>query len=170
MAIVKEVEKTLKKLNYKFTSPPILVGGWAMEYYNLRKTGHDFDLLISNKDKVNLMKNKEKYKNMGFKLNKFGGVTCEDIDCTLNFTKINLDLIITIYQHKYSFFTKGAISVGSIKIVSLENLLLLKTLAVFSPGSPIKHRKDVKLIIEGIYRKQYPKLKEYPKVKMFDLK
>ncbi|VVU95462.1 hypothetical protein CPAV1605_1213 [seawater metagenome] len=170
MSIVKKIESTLKKLNYKFQSPPILVGGGALEYYKIRKTGHDFDLIISNKDKVQLLKNEEKYKKFGFKFNKFGGVTCEDVDCTINFNKIHLDLIVSLYQYKYSFFNKGAIKIGNIKIASLENVLFLKTLAIVSPTGAVKHRKDVKLIIEEIYRKQYPKLEKYPKVPNITIK
>ena len=45
---------------YKFKYPPILVGGKAMEYYNLRKTGHDIDYIISKYDYNKLSKIQEK--------------------------------------------------------------------------------------------------------------
>ena len=32
---------------YTFLDNPILLGGMAMQYYNLRESGHDLDIMIS---------------------------------------------------------------------------------------------------------------------------
>lgn len=36
--------------NLCFSNKPILVGGMAMEYYGLRKSGNDIDLVVSDED------------------------------------------------------------------------------------------------------------------------
>ena len=70
--------KQLDKL-YQFQDKPILLGGGAMEYYDLRKTGHDLDIMISQRDKIEIQK-------LGYKLNLFGGKTEKEVDAT--FTNI----------------------------------------------------------------------------------
>jgi hypothetical protein len=37
----------LAKLNFTFTSPPLLIGGMAMQYYGLRPSGADIDFVIA---------------------------------------------------------------------------------------------------------------------------
>lgn len=44
----------LEKLNYHFQDKPLLLGGMAMEYYGLRKSGADIDLVASARDHENL--------------------------------------------------------------------------------------------------------------------
>ncbi len=39
-----------KKLKFKFSQKPLLIGGVAMEFYKLRKGGDDTDFVISRKD------------------------------------------------------------------------------------------------------------------------
>jgi len=41
---------------FKFKYTPILIGGKAMEYYNLRKTGDDIDYIIHKSDYEKLSK------------------------------------------------------------------------------------------------------------------
>ena len=38
------------KLNYTFQAKPLLVGGKAMEYYQLRKAGADIDFVVCAQD------------------------------------------------------------------------------------------------------------------------
>ena len=45
--------KILKGLNlskYKFKYKPLVIGGLALEYYGIRKTGHDYDYVVSPTD------------------------------------------------------------------------------------------------------------------------
>ncbi len=41
-------------LDYRFIHKPLLIGGKAMEYYDLRKAGHDVDLVLTAVDHANL--------------------------------------------------------------------------------------------------------------------
>ena len=50
-----DIENTLQKLEYEFNKKPLLVGGIAMEYYGLRKSGQDIDLIADANDIKNLI-------------------------------------------------------------------------------------------------------------------
>ena len=140
--------------HYQFVEPPILLGGIAMKYYDLRECGHDLDMMISNTDKNNLLK-------LGYPLNLFGGQTERDVDSTFsNIMDLHLDLVITLNQYDYDFFLLRAIPFPYHKdllIISLEDLLLTKIFAQTYSNFE-KHSQDVKLIIEGIEKKNYPHL------------
>ena len=41
--IDKKILKGINLTKYKFTHLPLVVGGLALEYYGIRKTGHDYD-------------------------------------------------------------------------------------------------------------------------------
>ncbi len=135
----------LKEL--KLLDKPILVGGGAMEYYELRKSGHDYDVIISKRDKVRLVKE-------GYKLNLFGGKTEKDIDATINLKKgkDNIDLIITLNQNGYNYFKKNSKIIKSnpsLLVISLGQLLFTKKIAE-KYSNQKKHSRDVKLILNKI--------------------
>ena len=48
--IVWRVKEAILKSNLQFSSKPILIGGQAMEYYDIRKTGKDIDFVVTDKD------------------------------------------------------------------------------------------------------------------------
>ena len=48
--IVWRVKEAVLKSNLQFSSKPILIGGQAMEYYDIRKSGKDIDFVITDKD------------------------------------------------------------------------------------------------------------------------
>jgi len=50
------VQIPLEKIGYHFLHKPLLVGGRAKEYYGIRKSGDDIDLIISKEDYENLKK------------------------------------------------------------------------------------------------------------------
>lgn len=137
---------------YTFTDNPILLGGGAMEYYGLRKTGHDLDIMISQRDKRELLKR-------GYTPNLFGGKTDKEVDSTFsNFAGTGVDLVVTLNQYGYSFFRESSIICGdhkSIQVMSLEHLLLAKVFAGEYSGEP-KHKNDIKLLLKGIEKQQYP--------------
>ena len=121
-----------------------------MQYYNLRNIGSDLDIVISKRDKLELLKK-------GYTLNLFGGKTEKDVDSTFtNFENKNIDLVITLNQYDYEFFKSGSIFYKNRKdllVISLEKLLLTKVFASYYSGG--KHTKDIDLIINGIEKKQY---------------
>ena len=140
--------------HYQFIEPPILLGGIAMKYYDLRECGHDLDMMISNTDKNNLLK-------LGYPLNLFGGKSESDVDSTFsNILDLHLDLVITLNQYDYDFFKQRAKTLPENKdllIISIEDLLLTKIFAQTYSNFE-KHSQDVKLIIQGIEKRNYPHL------------
>jgi len=144
--------KDLKKIEkiYKFKDKPILLGGGAMEYYGLRKTKHDLDIMISKRDKNALIKK-------GYKLNLFGGKTEKDVDSSFSdFDNMKVDLVITLNQYGYDYFKKKAVPFkgrSDLLVMSLEDLLMTKVFAQ-KYQNIAKHKKDVKLIIQGIEKQQ----------------
>lgn len=139
---------------YQFIEPPILLGGIAMKYYDLRECGNDLDMIISKNDKNNLLK-------LGFTLNLFGGQSEDDVDSTFsNILDLHLDLVITLNQYNYNFFKVRAKPITENKdllIISIEDLLLTKIFAQTYSNFE-KHSLDVKLIIQGIEKRNYPHL------------
>lgn len=122
----------LQKLDFKFSEKPILVGGKAMEYYGLRKAGKDIDFIINQKDFDNLS---QKYPQ-----NK------KDLFGDLGVIIYDFEIWRTICWFDYNFYGYRAIEEENIKIISLERLLFMKTLAIDIP----KYEKDVRLIVVKI--------------------
>ena len=54
--IEKKMHESLEKLNFNFSKKPLLVGGMAMEFYGLRKSGRDIDLVVAEEDVISLIK------------------------------------------------------------------------------------------------------------------
>ena len=52
----KDINNYLKLLNYKFLDKPLIVGGYALQYYDIRKAGHDIDMMVSLRDWKKLIK------------------------------------------------------------------------------------------------------------------
>jgi hypothetical protein len=127
------------KLNYAFKVKPLLIGGKAMEYYQLRKAGADIDFVIGSEDYERLAKlypenTKDLFGDLGVCVHEF-----EFWKCILLF--------------EYEFLARGAVERETIKIISLEKLLFLKALAI----SEAKYEQDVRLIVEKIHNIQYGK-------------
>jgi len=49
-AVIALLSKQLEEKKLRFSQKPILIGGMAMAYYGLRKSGADIDLVISDND------------------------------------------------------------------------------------------------------------------------
>ena len=142
-----KIKKGLKLTNYKFEQKPLVVGGLAMEYYGLRKTVHDYDYVVSKKDWNKLKKIHPE------KVLLLGGKKGDEI---IYMKDKKVDLISTLMLHNYNDLVKGAIDKDKYKIISLENLLFLKTIeSVFSGAK--KSKRDQKLIVEDIIKKKYKK-------------
>jgi hypothetical protein len=151
MSIIEnKILKGLKLTEYKFKKPPLVVGGLAMEYYGIRKTGHDFDFVVSPADW------KELKKIYPDNINLFGGKNEKEIDATINLNKVHVDLISTLFQFNYDALSKESINKKDYKIISIDKLLMLKTLgAVFNKHS--KSIKDQKKIVDYIVKINYGK-------------
>lgn len=127
------------KLNFNFTSKPLLIGGKAMEYYGLRKTGADIDLVIPCHDHKRLV---EKYPDH-----------VKDIYGDIGVCVFGFEIWNQICTFDYGYLKAGAIEKDKILIISLEKLLFLKALALNVP----KCRKDLELIVDLILKKAYGK-------------
>jgi hypothetical protein len=143
-----KIMKGINLTNYKFIKKPLVVGGLAMEYYKLRKTVHDYDYVVSSSDWDKLKKiHKDK-------VNLFGGKNEKEFDATINLKKEKVDLIKTLYQYNYDELSKNSIKFKKYNIISLENLLLVKTLdGVFKKTS--KSERDMTLIVNSIIKIKY---------------
>lgn len=131
---------------YSFKDKPILVGGGAMQYYGLRETGHDLDVVISGRDKEGIKALRDK-DGRPYKLNLFGGKDENDIDATFtNFAKLKIDLIVSLDQIKYDVWRKNAVKYNDdLLVIGLKDLLKQKKLAV-KYSNMAKQKRDVELI------------------------
>jgi hypothetical protein len=116
----------LKKLDFEFTSKPLLIGGKAMEHYGLREAGADIDFVITVED----------YERLALKypdhLREIGG-----------------DLGVCLFD--YQFLSVGAIEQDAYLVISLDRLLFLKALGMEVP----KYHRDLELIVEKALQLQY---------------
>ena len=126
----------LEKLCYSFKKKPLLVGGLAMEYYGLRKSGKDIDLIVPEEDFTGLIK---LYPNR-----------MKDLWGDLGVCPFEFEIWKTISYLNYDELKTGAIETEKILIISLEKLLTMKTLAIKNE----KCLKDVRLIVEKMLDKQ----------------
>jgi hypothetical protein len=133
----------LNKLNHTFHSKPLLVGGLAMEYYDLRKAGADIDFIVTAEDYEALAKLYPKNK--------------KDLFGDLGVAIHEFELWKCIILFEYDFLSQGAIEENEIRIISLEKLLFLKALAI----SEAKYEQDVRLIVKKIHNIQYGKDKMF---------
>ena len=110
----------LSRLNFIFTSKPLLIGGMAMEYYGLRPSGADIDFVITPEDYERLAGQypdhlKEIWGDMGV--------------CIYEF-EIWKSICLFGYEH----LSSGAVDLADYRVISLEKLLLLKALGMRKPN------------------------------------
>lgn len=134
--VIEKVESRLKENGLIFTKKPIVIGGMAMEYYGMRKSGTDIDLVISNEDYLALAgkypdKRKDIYGDLGLVISEF-------------------EIWRSIALFDYDFFLKDAIDEGSIFMVSLDRLLFMRVCAM----DVEKYKKDL-ITMKEYYYKQF---------------
>lgn len=132
------IEKAATELHahaLAFDQRPLLIGGMAMEYYGMRKSGPDIDLVISDKDYQSLAtaypKNrKDIYGDLGVVLGPF-------------------EIWRSIALFDYDFLRKDAFDEGDLLVVSLDRLLLMRVSAM----DVEKYRKDLVLMRNYYYER-----------------
>lgn len=127
----------LEQLNYTFQDKPFLIGGRAMEYYGLRKSGSDIDLVISARDHDNL---KRQYPDH-----------IKDLYGDIGICEYEFEIWNQICRYDYAGLKDGAVEEASFLVISLERLLFLKTLAIKEE----KYYKDVLLLVDEILKRKY---------------
>lgn len=135
---------------FEFSNKPILIGWLAMEYYWLRKSGWDIDLLISKVDFDNLMSYlTTKWLTYNYWLN---SPTFKDhpeyvlLEGCEWIMIGNYEIWKNLKEYTYECFTDWAVEHNWLLIVSIENLLFIKNLR---PEHP-KYIHDLPLIIDFI--------------------
>lgn len=131
----------LERLDFHFTSKPLLIGGKAMEYYGLRKAGVDTDLVISRQDHQRLI---EKYPDH-----------MKDLYGDLGVCEFDFEIWNQICTFDYDYLSAGATEEEEFLVLSLEKLLFLKAIAMNVP----KYLKDLELVVDLILKKAYGKVK-----------
>jgi hypothetical protein len=134
------IEINFEILDYNFKKKPLLIGGKAMEYYGLRKSGLDIDLVIDFEDHKLL---KIKYPN-----------NIKDLYGDIGICEFGFEIWNQICTFDYNYLKENAVENGNYLIVSLEKLLFLKALAMEIP----KYHKDLELVVELILKKAYKKI------------
>lgn len=135
--IINGLNIPLETLAYQFQDKPLLIGGMAMEYYGLRKTGADIDLVISSDDHARL---KQQYPHH-----------VKDLHGDIGICEFEFEIWNQICRYDYEELKVGAIEEPSLLIISLEQLLFLKTLAIKEE----KYYQDVLLLVDEILRRKY---------------
>lgn len=128
----------LAKLNFDFQDKPLLIGGKAMEYYDIRKAGNDIDFVIAASDHKRLV------------------VQCpdhiKDLFGDIGVIEYEFEIWNTICTFDYDNLRVGAIEEDDYLVVSIEKLLMLKAIAMKADE---KYRRDVELIADYILDKAY---------------
>ncbi len=122
----------LARLNFTFSSPPLLIGGKAMEFYGLRPAGADVDFVIPRADYTRLA---AQYPD-----------NLKDIWGDLGVCVFEFEIWQTICLYDYDFLSQGALEHGEMCVISLEKLLFLKALAMVVP----KYHADLEMIVKKL--------------------
>lgn len=132
----------LEKLDYKFQYKPLLIGGKAMEYYELRKAGNDIDLVVHPTDHQMLA-------------NKYPS-NIKDLYGDIGVCEFGFEIWNQICTFDYQYLKVDAIELDECLVIALDKLLFLKALAMEIP----KYRDDLELVVKKILDKAYENYKE----------
>ena len=132
--VIEAIRKKLPTLDFAFEKPPIVIGGMAMEYYGMRKSGADIDLVVCDADYHKLVqKHPKKRKDI------YGdfGVVIEPFEIWRSIALLD-----------YDFWGRDAIDFGDMKMISIDRLLFSRVSAM----EVQKYLDDLKLIKEYYYQ------------------
>jgi hypothetical protein len=130
----------LAKLNFDFQDKPLLIGGKAMEYYDIRKAGKDIDFVIAAGDHKRLVAQYPHH--------------IKDLFGDVGVIEYEFEIWNTICTFDYDNLKVGAIEENNYLVVSIEKLLMLKAIAMKADE---KYRRDIELIADYILDKAYGK-------------
>jgi hypothetical protein len=133
--IAKSVSEMFISSKLTFKEKPVLIGGRAMEYYEIRNSGADIDLVITNSDYQDLA---ERYPDQR-----------KDLYGDLGLVIGNFEIWRSIAHLDYDFFKKDAIEEETILIISIDRLLWTRVCAM----GVEKYREDLDLIKEYYYKR-----------------
>ena len=129
----------LDKLNYTFSTPPLLIGGNAMEFYGLRPAGADVDFVITAEDYDRLARQYPDH--------------LKDLGGDLGVCVFEFEIWKSICLFDYGFLAKGALEQEDYRVISLEKLLFLKALGM----KVDKYHRDLELLVVRVLQDQYAK-------------
>jgi hypothetical protein len=138
---------TLSDLDYSFSRKPLVVGGMAMEYYGLRKSGPDFDLVAPAEDIAALIR-------------LYPG-RVKDLWGDVGVCPGKYEIWKTIGLLDYDALSQGAVELEHVLMISLDNLLQMKAMAINNE----KCLQDARLIVKRIVDGQYGSHGSYERVK-----
>jgi hypothetical protein len=127
----------LAKLDFEFTSKPLLIGGKAMEHYGLRRAGADIDFVITVEDYERLA---QKYPDH-----------LRDLGGDLGVCVFEFEIWKSICLFDYWFLSVGAVEQDAYLIISLDRLLFLKALGMKEQ----KYHKDLQLVVGKVLQVRY---------------
>jgi len=130
----------LAKLHFEFNHKPLLIGGKAMEYYDIRQAGRDIDFVIARDDHERLVAQYPDH--------------IKDVYGDIGVIEYEFEIWNTICTFDYEALRLGAIEEDEYLVVSIEKLLMLKVIAMKADE---KYRRDVELIADYILDKAYGK-------------
>jgi hypothetical protein len=120
------------KLDFLFSAKPLLIGGKAMEFYELRPAGEDIDLLIAEEDYFVLAQsNTGQTKTSG-----------QDTGLILN----GYELWQSKVGAGYRYWSEDAIEQAEFLVPSLERLFLMK----LSSKNTLRNLQDANLIADRL--------------------
>jgi len=134
--VVDRIFNELPSINFIFEKPPIVIGGMAMEYYGMRKSGADIDLVIYDTDYQKLALTHPKKR--------------KDIYGDLGVVIAPFEIWRSIALLDYDFFAKDAIDFNNIKMVSIDRLLFSRVSAM-----DVKKYLDDLMLMKEHYYKNY---------------
>jgi hypothetical protein len=131
--VINLLKEQLEIHHLHFQEKPILIGGMAMEYYDMRKSGDDIDLVICNNDYLNLAH--------AYPENR------KDIFGDLGVVIWPFEIWRSIAHLDYDFYKTNAIEHDIALVVSMDRLLLMRVCAM----DVQKYKDDLLLIREYYY-------------------
>jgi hypothetical protein len=127
----------LTRLQFSFSTKPLLIGGKAMEYYGLRPAGADIDFVITPEDYARLAAQYPDH--------------LKDLWGDLGVCILEFEIWKSICLFGYAALAQNAIELPEYRVISLEKLMLLKALAMKIE----KYHHDLELIAAKILHDQY---------------
>lgn len=131
--VVEQIGNEMVQSGLCFLQKPLVIGGMAMEYYGMRKSGVDIDLVICDEDYQLLSKRypdkrKDLYGDLGVVIDRF-------------------EIWRSIALLDYEFLKQDSHDEGNVLMVSLDRLLLMRVCAM----DVDKYRNDLMLMKQYYY-------------------